>query len=49
MTDNKRRCLWIPDELWERIQKAAAQQGAKEGKPVAVAEWIRQAIEKALK
>ena len=43
-----RRNLWIPDELWARVQLAAAQAGVDEGKPVPVAEWVRRAIERAL-
>lgn len=40
----KRRSMCIPDDLWKRIQRAAAILGAKEGKPISVSEWIRRAI-----
>jgi len=39
-----RRNIWIPDELWARIQLAAVQAGVAEGKPVPVAEWVRRAL-----
>jgi hypothetical protein len=38
-----RRGIWIPDDLWQRIQRAAAESGAREGRPVSAAEWIRAA------
>jgi hypothetical protein len=44
-----RRNIWISDELWNRICREASKQGAKEGKPLSCSEWIRRAIEKALR
>jgi len=44
-----RRNIWIPDELWARVQEAAAQAWVDEGKPVSVAEWVRRALTKALR
>ena len=44
----KRRYLWADDSLWARVQAAAAQAGVEEGRPVAVAEWVRRALLKAL-
>ena len=43
-----RRHLWIPPELWTRIQKAAALASYNADKPVSTAEWIREALEKAV-
>ena len=44
-----RRNIWIPAELWACVQAAAAQAGVDEGKPVSVAEWVRRALEAALR
>jgi hypothetical protein len=48
MTGATRRNIWFPDDLWKRIEAAAAQEGAKRGKPVSVAEWVRTACEEKL-
>ena len=40
-----RRYIFLPDDLWKRIQQAAANEGAKRGKPVSASEWIREACE----
>ena len=34
----------LPEELWTSIQRAAANAGAKRGKPMTVSEWIRSAV-----
>lgn len=36
-----RHNLSISDELWAKVQKAAAEEGAKRGKPMPVSEWLR--------
>ena len=36
-----RHNIWIPPELYARLQKAAAQAGVDEERPVPVAEWVR--------
>jgi len=40
-----RRNLYIPDDLYERIQRAAAEEGARRGQPMSVSEWLREAAE----
>lgn len=39
-----RHNLSISDELWAACERAAAEAGAKQGKPMSVSEWIRRAI-----
>jgi hypothetical protein len=39
-----RHNIWIPDDLWALIQQAAADEGARRGQPISIAEWIRAAI-----
>ena len=41
----RRRSIWIGDNLWAAVVKAAAQQALESGERVTVSEWIRQAIE----
>ena len=36
-----RRNVSISDELWARVERAAAEEGAKRGKPLPVSEWLR--------
>lgn len=36
-----RRTISISDELWARVEQAAAEEGAKRGKPLPVSEWLR--------
>lgn len=43
-----RRNITFPDDLWERIVKAAAQEQAHTGIRVPTAEWIRTACEERL-
>lgn len=43
-----RHNIWIPDELWARVQIAAAKAGVAERRPIPVAEWVRRALEAAL-
>ena len=43
-----RHNVWFPPDLWESIQKAAAEEGARRGQPMSVAEWIREAIREKL-
>ena len=33
--------LSMSDELWARVERAAAEEGAKRGKPLPVSEWLR--------
>ncbi len=44
-----RRNMMLPDSLWSKIQQAAADEGAKIGKPVSAAAWVRKALEKAVR
>ena len=44
-----RRNMMLPDELWAKIQQAAADLGAELGKPVSASEWIRRTLEAALR
>lgn len=44
-----RRNLVIPDDLYAKIQKAAANAGSKQGRTVSVSEWVRGVLEKAVK
>ena len=34
----------VPDDLWGRIQQAAAKAGAERGKPMSVSEWLRSLV-----
>ena len=34
----------VPDDLWARIQQAAAKAGAERGKPMSVSEWLRSLV-----
>ena len=34
----------MPDDLWGRIQQAAAKAGAERGKPMSVSEWLRSLV-----
>lgn len=47
--DATRRNIYFPDDLWERIEAAAADEGAKRKRPMSVAEWVRNACEKELR
>lgn len=42
------RNVYMPDELWERIQKVAIRQSAKRGRVVSPSEYIREAVERRL-
>ena len=37
------RNLYIPDDLWRRLQQAAADESARQGRTVSVSEWLREA------
>ena len=39
-----RHNISIPVELWKRVQKAAAQEGAKLERPLPASEWLRKVI-----
>ena len=43
-----RHNLYIPNDLWEKMRKAAADAGARVGRTVSVSEWLRRAAERAL-
>ena len=45
-TENKmgRYNISVPDDLWARIQQAAAKAGAERGKPMSVSEWLRSLV-----
>ena len=36
--------ITMPDDLWARIQRAAANAGAERGKPMSVSEWLRSVV-----
>ena len=40
----EQRNLIISDELWTRVLAAAAEMGAKLGRPVGAVVWVREAI-----
>ena len=44
MTDMTRRNIFLPDELWAKIQQKAADEGSKRGTPMHASEWIRDAL-----
>ncbi len=44
-----RRNIFLPDELWAAILKAAAIEGCGRGSPMPASEWIREALERATK
>lgn len=48
MSATKRNVVF-PDDLWQKIEKAAAKEGHRAGKPQSVAEWIRTACEMRLR
>ena len=39
-----RRNIYMPDALWRAMQKAALQASRKQGRPVSVAELVRDAL-----
>lgn len=39
----RKNVSWPDEALWRRVEKAAAEEGAKEGRTVSVAEWLREA------
>lgn len=43
-----RRTMWIPDDLWERINHAALAQGMERGEQMSASEWVRQTCERRL-
>ena len=45
----KRHPVQFSETLWERLQKAAIRQSAKQGKIITAAEYVRQVISKNLK
>lgn len=49
MTDMTRRNIFLPDALWTKMQKEAADAGAKRGQPMHVSEWVRNVLERAVK
>lgn len=44
-----RRNVFLPDELWDALQRYAIDLTVKEGKPVSVAEAMRRILERSLK
>lgn len=44
-----RRNLYIPAETWASLNRLAAAEGAKQGRPVSISEWIRLAVRRAAK
>ena len=40
-----RHNISVPNELWARLQRAAANEGAARGRPMSVSEFIRLACE----
>ena len=45
----KRRHVTIPDDLDAKIEQAAADESAKQGRTVSVSEWVRGVFEQAVK
>lgn len=45
----KRRSIFMRDELWSKVQKAAAAEGMKRGEPMHASEWIRKTLATRLK
>ena len=43
-----RRNIYLPDDLWEAIQKKAAEEGFKRGTPMHASEWIRDVLQTAV-
>ena len=43
-----RHNISIPTEMWKQVQKAAASEGARLGRPMPASEWLRAAIRKEL-
>lgn len=42
------RQIRMDEEIWARIQRAAADEGARRGKPYSASEWIRAAVDAGL-
>ena len=40
-----RRTISFPGDLYDRVQQAAATEGAVTGRPISVSEWLRMAAE----
>ena len=36
--------LRMPPEMWKRVQQAAREEGAREGKYISASDWVRRAI-----
>ncbi len=43
-----RHNISIPVELWKQVQKAAAAEGARLGRPMPASEWLRAVIRREL-
>lgn len=43
------RTLRLPSDLWEHLEQYAAELGARRGKPVSVAEAVRQILERSMR
>ena len=46
---SKRHPVQYDEILWELLQRAAAKESAKKGKPITAAEYTRQVVERHLK
>jgi hypothetical protein len=49
MTPATRRNIYFPDDLWQRITRAAGRKQAEKGESYSLSDWIRDACEKELK
>lgn len=41
----RKRTIYMPDDLWNRLNLAAARAGLRDGQTVSVSEYIRAALE----
>ena len=44
MKTMKRHNILMPDDLWDDIERATADAGAKRGKSLSVSEWLRAVV-----
>lgn len=43
-----RHHIYLPDDLWDRVQRAALEEAVRRGKQVSASEWIRETIQQRL-
>ena len=44
VTDKHRHNVSMPPELWQRVKQAAADEGAKQGRPMSISAWLRSLV-----